>query len=358
LAIFTDMRGEEADLQAMRTAVTIHDVARQAGVSITTVSHVLSGRGRVSAATRQRVQDAIDDLGYQANIHAQRLASRRSRTLAMEIATYSSADNPSNLVPNSNYFLEVLNTAARAASDHDYELTMLSWDSDSATLDRFGIDGVLLIDPSGEEPLFAGLSDTDVLVVTNGRIEGEHPQVGIVDNDHARATLESLVHLQEQGYHRPALITTDLRRSYTRDVAHAYEGWCSEHGVESRVVELPEPPTQDAAVQALEPLLSDDTPPDAVLASAEDLALGVLHGAGRFGISIPENLGVVSVVDSSILLLTSPAITATHLFPERVGAAAVKLLIAAFDGEVTFPTRVEIPTELRIRGSTLRKGSA
>jgi DNA-binding LacI/PurR family transcriptional regulator len=339
-------------------AANIRDVAKLAGVSITTVSHVISGRGRVASDTKERVLAAIADLNYQANIHAQRLVSQKSRTLAFQIASFTQNSNSTALIPNSNYFLEVLNAASNEATRREYVLLILSAGVDSSLMDRYGIDGVLIIDPRGDEQIFQTDSNPDWLIVTNGRIGNElTSHIGIVDNDHRRTARETLVHLREEGYERPALITTDLGRSYTRDIADEYRDWCKEEGLTPIIVELPEPPTQQAAAKATRKILGRRFPPDAILASAEDLALGVLHAAQDQGLSVPRDLGIVSAVDSSVLLIATPSITAVYLDPETTGIRAVDMLISALEDQADFPQQVIVPSELRIRDSTMRRNA-
>ncbi len=339
-------------------AANIRDVAKLADVSITTVSHVISGRGRVAPATKERVLTAIADLNYQANIHAQRLVSQKSRTLAFQIASFTQNSNSTTLIPNSNYFLEVLNAASNEATRREYVLLILSADVDSSLMDRYGIDGVLIIDPRGDEKIFQTDSNPDWLIVTNGRTVNELTnRIGIVDNDHRRTTRETLIHLRDEGYERPALITTDLGRSYTRDLADEYLVWCKKEGHTPIIVELPEPPTQQAAADAARKILARRLPPDAILASAEDLALGVLHAAQDQGLSVPRDLGIVSAVDSSVLLVATPSITAVYLDPETTGIRAVDMLISALEDQAEFPQQVIVPSELRIRDSTMRRNA-
>jgi DNA-binding LacI/PurR family transcriptional regulator len=165
------------------------------------------------------------------------------------------------------------------------------------------------------------------------------------------------VHLREEGYERPALITTDLGRSYTRDLADEYRDWCEEEGLTPIIVELPEPPTQQAAADAARKILARRLPPDAILASAEDLALGVLHAAQDQGLSVPKDLGIVSAVDSSVLLVATPSISAVYLDPETTGIRAVDMLISALEDQAEFPQQVIVPSELRIRDSTMRRNA-
>src|SRR5690606_30263510 len=98
--------------KAAAVIATIKQVARAAGVSPTTVSHVLSGRGRIAVETRDRVLKVVEELGYRSNRHAQQLVTRKSRILAIQLPDISSDFR--GAVPHSGYFLEVINGASTA----------------------------------------------------------------------------------------------------------------------------------------------------------------------------------------------------------------------------------------------------
>ncbi|NIH79686.1 LacI family DNA-binding transcriptional regulator [Amycolatopsis viridis] len=335
---------------------TIRDVAAAAGVSITTVSHVLSGQGRISEATRRRVAKAAADLGYQANIHAQQLVTRRSRTLAIQLANSVEATTSSALVPNSDYFLEVLNGAAEAATGRSYALLLTPPDADLEALDAFAVDGAILVDPRGDEPFFAtGWSRNRPLVTTGRPLARKRRVPVVVDNDLMAAARLMLDHLAGNGYRRPALITTDTSRSYTADLVAGYREWCTGHAVTPQVVELDEPPTTEGAATALGRLLDQRTPPDAIFTTSENLALGVLHEAQRRGLAVPAGLGICSAVDSGALQLTSPQVTGMFVYPREVGRqAAIALMDLIDDGPRRTTRRIEIPVRLNARASTLR----
>jgi DNA-binding LacI/PurR family transcriptional regulator len=334
---------------------TIRDVAEAAGVSITTVSHVLSGNGRIAEATRRRVEQAVADLGYRPNVHAQQLVTRRSRTLAVQVACFTGDTSSSALIPRSDYFLDLLNGAAAAAAERGYALILTPPNADAATVEEFAVDGVIIVDPRGDEPLFAERWHHPRRMVTTGRPTLVEPVVAVVDNDHRAAAGAMLDHLAEQGYRRPALMITSTARSYTSDMLEAYTAWTAARGVEPVVVRVDEPPTEHAAAEALRELLDRDPRPDAVYASSEDLALGVLHEAQRRGLSVPEELGVCSAVDSSVLQLTSPQVTGTFLNPRDIGRAAAGALLDLVEDSRAAPHDIAVPVELFARGSTLRQ---
>lgn len=334
---------------------TIHDVAAAAGVSITTVSHVLSGQGRISETTRRRVAKVVADLGYQANTHAQQLVTRRSRILAIQLANSIEVVTGAALVPNSDYFLEVLNGAAEAAAEAAYALLLTPPDADLYSLNSFAVDGAILVDPRGDEPFFATGWARDHPLVTTGRPIAVPQAVPVViDNDLVAAAELMLDHLDRNGYRRPAVITTDTSRSYTSDLVAGYTRWTAGRRLAPMVAELDEPPTIDDVARALGHLLDRPEPPDAIFTTSENLALSVLHEARARGLDVPDRLGICSAVDSGSLQLTSPQVTGMFVHPREVGRKAAAALMALIDDGGTSERTIEIPVQLNARASTQR----
>nr|WP_042197533.1 LacI family DNA-binding transcriptional regulator [Kibdelosporangium sp. MJ126-NF4]CEL23029.1 transcriptional regulator [Kibdelosporangium sp. MJ126-NF4]CTQ90168.1 transcriptional regulator [Kibdelosporangium sp. MJ126-NF4] len=333
---------------------TIRDVAAAAGVSITTVSHVLSGQGRIPQHTRSRVLQVAADLGYRANVHAQQLVTRRSRTLAVQIANSVDGSTSSVMVPNSEYFLEVLNGAAEAAAQRSYATILVPPSAGLDGLAAFGVDGVLLVDPRGDEPFFTGRWQRRPLVTIGRPISPSRDVPAIVDNNLVSAAMSMVDHLWQQGYRRPALITTDTARSYTHDIAEGYTRTTRERGAEPMVVEIGEPSTPEGAAAALTGLLDRPEPPDSVITSSEILALSVLHEAASRAIDVPGELGICSAVDSCTLRLTSPQITGMSVNPRQAGHAAATALVSLVEGSVAHQKTIEVPVRLNPRASTAR----
>jgi DNA-binding LacI/PurR family transcriptional regulator len=214
------------------------------------------------------------------------------------------------------------------------------------------IDGAIIVDPAGDEPLAQVLTREGVPVVTTGRpVDGPtiHPWV---DNDHGPVTTLMLDHFHGRGYERPALMVTTARRSYVADIVDSYRGWCRDHGMDPIIVELAEPPDEHAAEQAAECLLTQRDRPDAVYASYDRLALGVLQQARKLGLSVPGDLGLASAVDGDALHWSDPRITAVALDAPRIGRAAVELLVALVEGRRPASTQIIFPGRLAVRAST------
>lgn len=337
--------------------VTIRDVALAAGVSVTTVSHVLNRQGRVSKETRLRVQQAASNLGYRANVHAQQLVTRRSRTLAIQVARAAEPATATSLIPNSEYFLELLNGAAEKADDLGYALILTPPGVNAETINAFGVDGAIIVDPRGDEPLFLARSEARKLVTT-GRPLGDPSRAKfIVDNDHHAAAGAMLNHLAEQGFERPALVVTDTTRSYTADMTAGYLAWSKRRGVEPVVIEVTGE-NQTRGARALLKLQEISPQTDAIYASSEDLALDLLHELHREHYSVPRDIGLCSAVDSNALQLTSPTVTGMSLHPRDIGRCATELVVDVIEGTrepAQDPVTVTVPTRLLARESTARR---
>lgn len=338
-------------------STTIRDVARVAGVSTTTVSHVLNGQGRVSKVTRATVERVAAELGYRANVHAQQLVTRRSRTLAIQVARMGGSTSLS-LVPNSEYFLELLNGAAERADDLGYALILTPPGVSVETINAFGVDGAIIVDPRGDEPLFFPDAGTSRPLVTTGRpLDEPHPQF-VVDNDHGAAAIVMLDHLHAQGFGRPALVVTDTSRSYTSDMIDGYCEWAIVHNVDPVVIQTAGP-DQTRGADAVKEISAMDLRPDALYASSEDLAIDLLHELRRADFAVPEDMALASAVDSSALQLTRPTITGMALNPRSIGKVACDLVIDLVEQrEVgSAPAKLTVPTQLLARESTARPGA-
>ena len=329
---------------------------------MTTVSHALSGQGRVAEATRRRVLSIAEDLGYRANVHAQRLVWGRSQTLAVQIAAFTAAGGQSVMLPDAPYFMDVLNGAAGAAALRGYALVLAPHDIDAEQIHALALDGAIVVDPTGDEVLVKELRARDKPVVTTSRPTRGPVDGPWVDNDHGGLARRMLDHLRAMGYRRPALVATTPTRSYVADIIGAYRTWTAEHGLEPIVVELAEPPAQRAAARAANRLLAAANRPDAVYATYEPLALGVLLQAQRMDIAVPEQLGIASAVDGDVLRWATPHVTSVNLNARRIGAEAVGLLVDLVEGRspetctITVPSRVVPRSSTRPSGSSTRSG--
>jgi DNA-binding LacI/PurR family transcriptional regulator len=332
--------------------VGIRDVAAAAGVSVTTTSDALNGRGRVEAGTRERVLAAAAGLGYRANVHARML--RRGRSGVLGIMSSLAADASMNL-SGIEYLADILSAAATTGLSRGYAIVLLPPSPDDDQPDGgVEIDGALLLDPVAGSTLAGRLERSGVPTVSTGRMPGRPPAATTwVDNDIPAVAGMVLDLLWERGARRVALVTNPPIRSYAVDTLAEYERWSAAHGVEPLVVRTAELATESSAFHATDPLLADPARrPDAIYAPLDRLAAGAMLAARRHGLSVPEDLLVASGVDSQATRLATPPVTAVDLHAPEIGRRALELLIDRVEGRRDGPRQVVVDATLHERAST------
>jgi DNA-binding LacI/PurR family transcriptional regulator len=207
--------------QRARPVVGIRDVAAAAGVSVTTVSHALNGKGRLPPETRERVRGVADRLGYRPNPAARGLAGGRTGLLGLVV---SQAAGLPVVLSDFAYFGQLMAGATSAAIERDHAVVLAPPDHDIAGLQ---LDGAIVVDPVAHDPVVARLRETGRPVVTTGRVLGEDAGAPWVDNDHAAGTLGMLEHLRRHGARTVALVAGPPVHSYDEDVESAYRAWCA-----------------------------------------------------------------------------------------------------------------------------------
>ncbi len=323
--------------------VTIKDVAAKAQVSPATVSNVLNDRGHVSEKTRQRVLQVVQELGYRANIHAQQLVTHRSRIVAIKLPELSALGEGN--IPNSSFFLNIVNAATEAAEELDYAVVVLPSRVSTGSFGRFGIDGYILVDPADHDAEFIEGTPT----VTIGAGENFRGSSVHIDNDHAAALHVGLKQFRANQKRRTAVVKDSTHRAYVEMIAAAFLDLSQAREEEPLLFELVslEPEQLDAL---LDNLVSVKV--DSVYATSDDIALGLLRRAQERQIRVPDDLAIISAVDSLTLTFTSPAISAMELFPRLAGEKALTCLVNAIESRVGEPETLLIPAEFVRRGTT------
>jgi len=335
------------DPPASSRRVTIKDIARSAGVSVTTVSDSLSGNGRLPAETRQRVRQLAKDLGYRPSAAARSLVGSRTGLLLMSVAA---PDTPTSALWSIDFFTNLMISAAGRAAIRGFVLAL----SPASVPPNLSYDGAIVVDPTSDSDLLAEAAGEAVPIVTVGRSPQGHPWV---DNDYPTIVPNVLAHLQSCGAQRPVLLASDPATSYVRDTAEQYTLWCSEHGCRPHIVYVDAGISQIAGHDAAARLLRGDYRPDAVLTTLDQLAMGVIAAVEELGWSVPGDVRVASLGDSAMIAHSRVPITAVDLSPDELGRRAVDMLIDQIEGTST-PTNCLLPGQLLVRASTQGVGSA
>ncbi|MGH3359666.1 MAG: LacI family DNA-binding transcriptional regulator [Nocardioidaceae bacterium] len=331
------------------TRVTIRDVAREAGVSVTTVSHALNGKGQIRDETRERIRVVATSLGYRPSRAAQALRRSRTGTIALILPGDGSAEQREMI--SLDYYMTIASACAQGAFTYGYSLILPPLLNGADDWRVLAPDGVVLCDPTTGDARIDLLEDMGVPVVSIERDRGRPERSYFVAGDNTGNMREMLGHLHAAGARRIALLWAESSWAWALESRAAYESWCAEQGQRPLVAPVSLHHLESDAYRASAALLDAAEPPDAVIATAEGYAEGLLRACGERDVDVPGDLLVASGIDTHVMRLNDPPITAIDLDPAAQAKAAVDLLHARLEGdEVDAPTIV--PSSLRIRRST------
>jgi LacI family transcriptional regulator len=326
---------------------TMGDVARLAGVSASTVSHVLNGTRKVDAATRQRVEVAIAETGYRRNGVARSLAAGRTHTVGLSI---SALTNP--------YFGSLVHAVERALSDAGYVLIV--GDSHDAVesekrvtdslLDR-QVDGMIVAPAAGSErSTLPGITRTGTpLVLIDRTLDVDCDQVGPENVTSARMLTE---HLLDLGHRRIAVVRGIPGISSTTERFDGYVAALAGQGIgldPSLVVEGES--STDVAEREVRALLASPKRPTALVSMNNAMTIGTLKAVRSLGLSIPRDVAFVCYDDFEWSDLFEPKLTAAGQDVETIGATAAQLLLRRIRKEDGPPQRIRVPTMFHHRSS-------
>ncbi len=326
-----------------------------AGVSVTTVSHALNAKGRLPDETREHVRRIAEQLGYRPSVAARNLGGGKTGLLGLLISQpRGSAVRFSDFA----YFTQLMMAASTTAMKAGYALVLTAAESGLPAGAGFPLDGALVIDPVADDPMVQELIESQIPLVTTGRIPGADESRPWVDNDHAAGARTVLDHLAKRGARRIALMTNPAVMSYTIDVEHAYRTWCADHAIKPLVSRVGADLTESAGYAAARTLLAQTQPPDAIYATYDRVGLGALLAARAANIAVPDELLLAVTATGSSNEPTRPSLTGLTLHPDQIGACAAELLIELVEARQPPALHITVPTRLVPRTSTKRRAPA
>lgn len=335
------------------SAVTIRDVARAAGVSLSSVSRALNGGKNVSARVARDVAAAADRLGYQPDFLARGL---RTRTTGMVGCLVSDVANPLNAT---------IVKAAEARLREAGHLLVVASTANDPTRERAAaaefrgrrLDG-MLVAPGSEvnDEIWRDMAaaGTPVVILDRDPLHKDNdvrwPAVLV---DHRAGAKAATRYLTGLGHRRIALLTADARMRPSRERIAGFREVFSEAGIDSGGAQLCiQKSPMDLVRGDMLALLTGDARPTAIIALGTRILAGVLRAARDLGLSVPRDLSVLSVGDTDLASAHTPAITALRWSLEDVGRAAAELLLQRLSGDIGHAqSRVLLPVDLVLRES-------
>lgn len=338
--------------------VSIKDVAKQANVSISTVSHVLNGTKTVSKPLQKRVMQAIEDLHYEVNMVARSLKSGKTNTIAVIVPSITSVFFPpllKSIQTNANkegYNVSVFGTSGDIEREKKYIQDLKSqW-----------IDGILLsscIDTS--IPDTAGYIDSLSTLNVNGHpiplicLESSvGPKLDAVVVDDENGTKCAVDHLLSLGRKQIAYISAPTSFSMGKLRRKGYLAALTEQGIpvdEKLMIEGDYSPF--SGFQCMQQLLARNVPIDAVAVGNDQMAIGAMRAILNAGFRIPDDIAVIGYNDNFPSSLVEPSLSTVHVPKKEMGQTAFDLFIRRSKDPNVSPMHISLSSSLVIRNSTV-----
>ncbi|WP_156256938.1 LacI family DNA-binding transcriptional regulator [Sandarakinorhabdus oryzae] len=345
-----------------RQAVTIRHVAAEADVSLQTVSRVINAEPNVRPETKERVQAAIDRLGYVPSIAAQRMSGSRSYLiLAINDRDRTIADWQAR--QGTDWVDQMLLGGMLKCAEHGYRMLFELVDTHSDHVERelaaaiaaLQPDGLILTPPHSDNPqIVAFLAEQDMPFV---RIGSKRQDVGIPvsmgDEGAARTATE---HLIAHGHARIGFIAGSSEYELSGWRVDGWRAAMADAGLSCEgLLDAGDFSFASGEAAALR-LLDRPQRPTAIIASNDQMAMATLAVAGRLGLRVPDDLSLISFDNTPIVQFAQPPLTAIDQSIAATASKAVELIIAHQKGEPPPPTLTIVPSTLVARASVARLG--
>ena len=329
-----------------QSKITISDVAEALGISKTTVSRAISGKGRISEATRQRVMEYIEENHYRPSVVAKGLAQSKTFNIGWVIP----GDTTVTDLP---FFQRCMMGISEVADRQDYDIIIaMVFEDDISQLERVvrnhKVDGIILGRTLVNDRPARFLEEHDVPFVVVG--SSNDSEVIQVDNDHINACRELTSFLVMKGIRRLALIGGSSNHVVNQT---RYEGFVS--GLKEQNVQVnPDYIFMDAEnsitiERAVDDILQNNV--ECVICMDDYICQTVMNKLHRDGIKVPGQIKVASFYNSAILENNQPAITSLQYDPKELGAVACKTLFDYIEGK-EIQKKALLSYEVVLKGST------
>ncbi|MGH8787755.1 MAG: LacI family DNA-binding transcriptional regulator [Cupriavidus necator] len=323
-------------------SVTLHDVAREAGVSLITASRALSNPGMVSEKTIARVRRAVEVTGYIPNLLAGGLKSKRSLMVAALVPNIAVAQ----FLPTVKALTDALDAAGyqlilgQTGYDHAREEALLG------TMISRRPDGIVVTGLVHSQAARERLRRAGIPVVETWDLS-DRPVDMAVGFSHIKVGSAIAGYFLGKGWRRLGIATGDDHRASVRR-----EGFVSTVGHDVPTVIVPAPSSLALGRQALADLLEKDPKIRAIYCSSDQLAQGVMVEALARGLRIPEDLGVCGFGDADFAAHLNPSLTTVHVDGAAIGTLAARLLVDRCHGQAAAQPVIDVGFRIVERGST------
>lgn len=332
---------------------TIVDVAKKAGVSVSTVSYALSGVRPVSEATRQTVMRAVEELNYHPNLLARGLINKRTRIIALLYPAVSS-----DYLDDEQ--LDFIASIAKIATFYDYGLLLFTSPSGEEEISRFInqglVDGLILMEVKRQDPRVALMKQLGYPFSLIGHSE-VNEGVNFVDADFFAALELSVQHLVRLNHRQMAFLPRvadyeNTEYNYQLEALRGFKSAVAEAGVQGTIVGCE--PTALSGYEATMDLLHRQPGISAIIAGNEPIYVGVTQALEEKGLRIPKDISVVGIMPDRSAVKYTPKVTHVSIPSIEMGRLGAEFLIQQLEDKSIEPKQVILPPQFIPRQSTAR----
>ncbi len=333
--------------------ITLREVAKEAGVSITTASRALSGYDDVADKTRKEVERAADSLGYIPNLMARRLKTGRTGTLGFIIPdTSSRLGDP--------FFSNFLAGIGNEAGNHGFDLLITTHSPDSRgehesytrAVGGGWVDGVILVRTRYDDWRIRYLYENNYPFVAFGRSnhEFEYP---LVDEDSKAGVSQMVQHFIDLGHREIAFLAPPANLMFARLRREGYVQTMQDNGIRWRPDFIREGNmTRQSGYEQMNILLSNRDRPTAVIACNDMMALGVMDAVQERGMVVGRDISVSGFDDVPVAAFTNPPLTTLRQPIYDIGRTCCRMLVEILAGQKPEPYQTLLTPEVVVREST------
>lgn len=328
--------------------ITIYDVAREASVSMATVSRVVNKNPNVKPSTRKKVLATINRLGYRPNAVARGLASKKTTTIGAIIPDISSI-----------FFSELARGIEDIATMYNYNIILSNSDENKEkeinlinTMLEKQVDGIIFMGGNITEEHVEQFSTANVPVVLAATYDGSD-KIPSVNIDYEAAAYDATKFLIKKGHKNPAFISGHENVKLNVFKFEGYKRALQEAGIElNKDYIIKESYSYDAGIAGAKKLLSLENKPTAVFTASDEMALGVIHGAQDEGYNVPNDIEVFGFNNTRLASMVRPTLSTIVQPMYDIGAVAMRLLTKYMNKEEVDESKVILPYRIIERNST------
>lgn len=328
--------------------ITINDVAREAGVSKSTVSRVIANNSRISEETKKKVKKVIDHLGYQPNITARNLAKSRTKTLGV-VLPIDASDYFGNPI-----YIQMMQGMSLFAQEQNYFIMYVfgkSYDEEQ-NIREFStgkiVDGIIILKTEINDHMIKRLQDEEFPFVVIGKPNKEGTGLW-VDNDNKKATYDLTKELIENGHQRIAFISAKEDWMVSQERLSGYKEAILEHGLtyDQDLIYCGEAFSEEVGFRAMKHIFKVASP-SAMVATDDIIAVGINRYLQKHHI---QDKVVIGFNNTALAIYQNPPLSSVEIQGIRLGYEAAKLLVSAIEKKVTTNYHKIIDTKLIRRGN-------